>query len=387
MRLIFYMGKGGVGKTTIAAATALRCAEIGYRTLIVSTDLAHSLADVLDKELASKPMSVTTNLWGQEINVLDEMRTYWHELRNAVAVLLQRRGVSPVAAEELSIAPGMEEIVSLLRIHREILDGSFDVIIVDAAPTADTVRLLTMPETFRWYASRLIQWNEAPPVLARTFVGLPVNELIDFLTRIDSEVKELRQVLINPELSSYRVVFNPEKLAIKETERAISYMSMFDYPVDAGIINRVLPNYSLSSDPYLRRMQEIQKDYLQIARDTFTPLPLFEAQWYSEEVVGAPALARLSRSLWNDYDPTRVFWRGHIQSIEQHQDEYVLRLPLSHVKSDEVKVTKRGDELFISIGSFKRELSLPHVLAIREATTAQLTDDGSLEIRFALTTA
>ncbi|MEI6180435.1 MAG: ArsA family ATPase, partial [Chloroflexales bacterium] len=170
MRLILYLGKGGVGKTTTAAATAVRASELGYRTLVVSTDVAHSLADALDTPLGSLPTQLNDHLWGQEVNVLDEVRDHWGELRTYFSTLLRRKGVEEIAAEELAIIPGMEEVVSLLHIRRQAKTGAFDVVIVDAAPTGETVRLLTMPETFTWYASRVMDWEPTTLKAARPLV-------------------------------------------------------------------------------------------------------------------------------------------------------------------------------------------------------------------------
>lgn len=385
MRLILFMGKGGVGKTTTSAATALRCAELGYRTLVVSTDIAHSLSDVLDHPLSGEPVALNDNLWGQEINVLDEVRSYWDLLRDSLALMLQKQGVNRMIAEELAIVPGMEEIASLLRIRKLSLSGNFDVIVVDAAPTGETVRLLTVPESFTWYAAHLAQWNKSQLGLAQTFAGPTIAKVLDLLTTFEREVTELRQMLIDPKISSYRVVLNPEAMVIKETLRAITYMNLFGYPVDAGIINRVLPKTGDSSDRFLKDLHDLQKQALKTVYDSFRPLPLFEVSWYGEQMVGPSALQKLASSLWRERDPTEVFSVGPIQQIEQRGHEYILRLPLPHIEMDQVKLTKRGDELLVSIGNFRREISLPHALAALEASKAELTNEGSLEIHFSMT--
>jgi len=382
MRLILYLGKGGVGKTTIAAATAVRCAELGYRTLVVSTDIAHSLGDVLDCTLGAEPIPIAPNLAAQEINVLDEVKTHWHELWDYLASMLRRRGVSQVIAEELAIVPGMEEVASLLHIHRQSRDRTFDVVIVDAAPTGETMRLLTVPETFQWYAGRLNQWDEGAWKLAKNFGLLPTEDTFELLDRLEDEMKELRQVLIDPTISSYRVVFSPEKIVIKETQRAITYLNLFGYSVDAGVINRVLPAEP-SPDPYWRRLQEMQQRYLELSRNTLAPLPLFEVPWYSNEVVGQAALSHVAEDLWRTADPTQKFWQGPTQCIEERLGEYVLRLPIPFPEGHKVEITKRGNELFIKVGNFKRELSLPTVLALRNVTTAAFEVDGMLDVHFA----
>jgi len=382
IRFVLYLGKGGVGKTTIAAATALRCAELGYRTLVVSTDIAHSLADVLDHPLAAEPTPLAERLWGQEINVLSELRTHWHHLQDYFSFMLRQRGVNHVIAEELAIIPGMEEIVSLLHIHRQGRERNFQAVIIDAAPTGESVRLLSLPESFQWYAGRLGQWGAPMWKLARTFGLAPSQDVFDALAKLEDEVTELRGILADPKISSYRVVLNPEKMVIKETQRAVTYLSLFGYSVDAGVINRVL-RPEPSPDPYFRRLQEGQRHYLEMIHETFAPLPLFEVPWYGDEVVGEPALRRLAGDLWGNRNPMEVLSTGPGQRVEDRGRECVLSLPLPHIEIDKVEMTKRGDELFITVGNFKRQFVLPHALAIRQATTARLTDRGVLEVHFA----
>ncbi len=382
MRFILYLGKGGVGKTTIAAATALRCAELGYQTLVVSTDIAHSLADVVDQRLAAEPTPLAERLWGQEINALSEIRTHWHQLQDYVSSMLQQRGTSQIIAEELAMIPGLEEIVSLLHIHRQLHERKFEAVIVDAAPTGESVRLLSLPESFQWYAGRLGQWGGQLGKVARTLGLARSHDLFDALAKLQSEVTELRGILTDPEISSYRVVLNPEKMVIKETQRAVTYLNLFGYSVDAGVINRIL-TAAPSRDPYFRRLQTVQQHYIEMIHETFAPLPLFEVPWYEDEVVGERALKRLARDLWGDRNPMDVLSTGPGQQIEERGGEWILRLPLPHVEIEKVEMTKRGDELFLTVGNFKRELVLPHVLAVRQATTARLTELGVLEVHFA----
>ncbi len=200
MRLILYLGKGGVGKTTTSAATAVRAAELGYRTLVVSTDVAHSLADALDMPLGPLPTQLSDRLWGQEINVLDEVRQHWGELRGYLSTLLRRKGVDEVAAEELAIIPGMEEVVSLLHIRRQAKEGNFDVVVVDAAPTGETIRLLTMPETFQWYAARVLDWDPGTMSVARPLVRalIPATNVFESIQRLTKGVEALRETLSDP---------------------------------------------------------------------------------------------------------------------------------------------------------------------------------------------
>jgi len=300
-----------VGKTTVAAATALRSAEMGYRTLVVSTDIAHSLADSLDTPLRGEPIQVVPNLFAQEINVLDEVREHWGKLQGYMGSMLRRQGMDKAIAEEMAIIPGMEEIVSLLNIYRAASTGEYDRVVVDAAPTGETMRLLTMPESFQWYVDRFNNWGDAAIRLTGGLLRrmMPSKDPLAGLPKLVDDVKLLQGVLSDPQTTSYRIVLNPEKMVMKEGARAVTYLSLFGYPVDAAVVNRILPGVvsdgagnaqviEPSADPYLRRLQEIQARYLgEIERD-FYPLPIFRSHWAGEEMVGLAPLRGLAASLW-----------------------------------------------------------------------------------------
>lgn len=382
MRLILYLGKGGVGKTTTSAATAARAAELGYRTLVVSTDVAHSLADAVDHPLGALPTQLSERLWGQEINVLDEVRQHWGELRTYLAGLLKRKGVNDVASEELAIIPGMEEVVSLLHIRKQAREGNFDVVIVDAAPTGETMRLLTMPESFQWYAARVMDWDPGTISVAKPLVRalIPATNAFEKLKKLQQGVEALRETLTDPEVSSYRLVVNPERMVIKEAQRAATYLSLFGYPVDGVVLNRVLPREAVEGE-FMRRLSEMQEVYRQQVYDLFSPLPIWQAPHYPHDIKGLNDLVELGRALFKDADPTRVFFKGSTQEIIRDGEEYVMRLPLPHIEIGKVSITKRGDELFIAIGNFKRDMILPMTLAERPATRAVFRG-GVLEVRF-----
>lgn len=382
MRLILYLGKGGVGKTTIAAATAVRAAELGYRTLVVSTDVAHSLADAIDVPLSAQPEQIGEYLWGQEINVLEEIRLHWGKLRTYLASLLRRRGVDDVAADELAIIPGMEEVVSLLHIHRQARDGNFDVVVVDAAPTGETVRLLTMPDTFRWYAERVMNWEPNTLRMARPLVKslVPATDVFESLERLSKGVDTLRETLVNPEISSYRLVVNPERMVIKEAQRASTYLSLFGYPIDGVVLNRVLPPEA-AEGPFLQELARIQQTYRQQVYDLFLPLPIWESPYYARDLHGLKDLSEVGNAIFKEIDPVLVQFRGSPQEIVKDGEDYLLRLPLPHVELGKVSITKRGDELFIAIGNFRREMILPMTLADRPARRAMFRN-GVLEVRF-----
>ena len=380
MRIILYLGKGGVGKTTIAAATAVRSAKMGKRTLVVSTDLAHSLADCLNAPLASYPKELSPNLWAQEVNVLDEMRRGWSKVQDAMSKVLRKQGMDEVMAEELALIPGMDEIVSLTNIYRNAREGNFEVVIIDAAPTGETVRLLSMPDTFQWYVGRITSstaLNLARPLIKAV---MPSAEILDAVQLLSERVKTLREVLSNPDISSYRPVVNPERMVIKEALRAETYLALFGYPIDAVICNRVIPpgNYQ---DSFMQELYQNQEKMRHQIHQTFAPLPIWEAPYYSHEILGISQLSKLAEVIFGEQDPTEVFYRGQIQEVTRQGDVYVLRLPLPHVEMDKVMMTKKGDEMIIEIGNFKRDITLPSVLANQEATVARFVNKA-LEIHF-----
>jgi arsenite/tail-anchored protein-transporting ATPase len=380
MRIILYLGKGGVGKTTIAAATAVRSAQMGKRTLVVSTDLAHSLADCLNTQLVSHPKELGPNLWAQEVNALDEMRRGWSKVQDAMSKVLRKQGLDEVMAGELALIPGMDEIVSLTNIYRNAREGNFEVVIIDAAPTGETVRLLSMPDTFQWYVGRLTSstaLNLARPLIKAV---MPSAEILDAIQVLSERVKTLREVLSNPDISSYRPVVNPERMVIKEALRAETYLALFGYPIDAVICNRVIQpgNYQ---DSFMQELYQNQEKLRRHIHQTFAPLPIWEAPYYSHEILGVSQLGQLAQVIFGDQDPTQVFYRGQIQEVTRQGDIYILRLPLPHVEMDKVLMTKKGDEMTIEIGNFKRDITLPSVLVNQEATVARFVNKA-LEIHF-----
>ncbi|GCE47227.1 arsenite efflux ATP-binding protein ArsA [Thermosporothrix hazakensis] len=384
MRIILYLGKGGVGKTTISAATAARSAALGKRTLVVSTDLAHSLADCFQTTLTNEPQQLAPNLYAQEVNVLDEMRRGWGKLQEKMANALRKQGMDDVIAEELALVPGMDEIVSLVNIYRNAQQGNFEVVVIDAAPTGETVRLLSMPDTFQWYVNRISGLQSVQNALsfARPFIKkvLPSTEIMTEVQRLSERVQILREVLSNPDISSYRPVVNPERMVIKEALRAETYLALFGYPIDSVMCNRVLQPGTYQ-DAFMQEMFQSQEKLRTFIHDTFSPLPVWEAPYYPREILGVDALTQLAQEIFGEEDPTRVFHRGPVQEIVRQGESYVLRLPLPHIEMNKVVMTKKGDEIIIEIGNFKREITLPSVLAHQEATRARLANNA-LEIHF-----
>ena len=381
-RLILYVGKGGVGKTTLAAATAVRAAELGHRTLVVSADIAHSLGDVLQAELSAEPQAIGKRLFAQEVNVLEEVRRSWGKVQGQLSEVLRREGMSDIQTDELAIVPGMEEVAALVQIERQGRSGQFDCVVVDAAPTGETIRLLSMPDSFQWYASRVQAWRGRLARLAGPFLSkmMPNLDFVDLLESLATRVKELRGALTDKQRSSYRLVLTPDRTVLKEAQRAETYLNLFEYPVDAVFVNRVFDPPS-TADPYLQALVARQQRLMADVRTAFPSLPLYEVPLTPDEPVGAAALGALAGRVFADQDPTAVLHVGASQTVERHGSGYILRIPMPNVELGRLALTKRGDELYVDIGTFRREIPLPLTLAALEPGVARVRA-GVLEVPF-----
>lgn len=385
-RLILYVGKGGVGKTTLAAATAARAAALGHRTLVVSTDIAHSLGDVLDRSLGAEPEEVADRLWAQEINVLEEVRRTWGRYQSQVAEFLRREGVSDIQADELAIIPGMEEVAALVQIGRKSRIGEYDCIVVDAAPTGETIRLLSMPESFQWYAGRIETWRGRIMRTVGPFLRgmLPNLDVVDVMTSLAERVKGLRVMLTDNTRSSYRIVVTPDRMVLKEAQRAETYLNLFEYPIDAVVVNRVVaPDAATTTGGLLGPLVARQQEVMAEIRHAFPTLPLFEAPLLPEEPIGEAALAAIGARVFAGRDPTAVMHVGPTLQVKRESGDYVLRIPMPNVELDKLNLTKYADELYVDVGNFRRRIALPLALADLEPTTARL-HEGTLEVPFAV---
>jgi len=388
VRILIYTGKGGVGKTSVAAATAMRCAALGYRTIVLSTDAAHSLADSLDVRLGPEPIQIGPNLWAQEVNALHEMERNWGTIRDFLIDILAWQGHSDITTEEMAVIPGTEELFSLIQIKRHHDSGDYDVIIVDCAPTGETLRLLSLPDVIRWWVEKLFPtlrglMKLARPVLSRvTNMPLANDEVFGSLQDIIDRLNAVREIVSNPDVSSARIVMNLEKMVIKEAQRSLTYLNLFGYNVDAIMVNRVLTEESLKHSPGRAYVSEMQDKYRVQTDEAFAPLPIFNAPQFEREVVGGEMLNRLATELFGvEGDPTVFYSKGRSQQIFRRGDNYILALKLPFVSQDEVKLMQTGDDLIIEIGWHRRAIVLPTALARCTATDAAFVND-TLEITF-----
>lgn len=390
MRVILMTGKGGVGKTSVAAATGLRCAELGYKTLVLSTDPAHSLADSFDLELNHDPIEVKPNLFGAELDALRELEGNWGAVKRYITQVLQARGLEGVEAEELAILPGMDEIFSLVRMKRHYDEDEFDVLVIDSAPTGTALRLLSLPEVAGFYMRRFYKPLQTVSAALRPLVeplfrpvagfSLPNKEVMDAPYEFYEQLEALEKVLTDPTKTSVRLVTNPEKMVIKESLRAHAYLSLYNVATDMVIANRIIPE--TVTDPFFKRWKENQEEYRKQIHDDFLPLPVREVPLYSEEMCGLEALERLKETIYGEDDPTQVYYKETTLKVVQIDNQYSLEIYLPGIPKDQVQLSKTGDELNVRIGNHRRNLVLPQALAALQPAGAKMEEDY-LKIRFA----
>ena len=385
MRIILYTGKGGVGKTSVAASTALRAADLGYRTLVMSTDVAHSLADSVDMKLEAEPTKIADNLWGQEIDVLKEMQTHWSIVQDWLAALMQWQGMDEVVAEEVAVLPGMEEMVGLLNITHHYDSGNFDTIIVDCAPTGETLRLLSFPEMARWYMRKLfpIERRVATALgpMARGLFNLPVPDpkVFDSIQDLFQGLERMRSILGDPEKSSVRLVVNPEKMVIRETQRTFTYLNLYGYYTDLIVCNRLIPD--TVEDGFFKMWKDSQARYFHLIEEGFAPVPIRVSHLLDREVVGLEPLREMGLTLFGEDDPTSIFYEGSTQTVAREDDGHVMTVNLPFLGREDINLMQHGDELVIQAGQHRRNIVLPRILVDLPVSVARM-EGSSLKLKF-----
>jgi arsenite/tail-anchored protein-transporting ATPase len=386
VRVILFTGKGGVGKTSVAAATAMRCAQLGHRTVVMSTDPAHSLGDSFDRELGSQLTPVTENLWAHEVSALHEMERHWKKLHDYAAKVFATQGLDDVVAEEVANPPGMDEVASLMWIKHYAERRDHDVIIVDCAPTGETLQLLMFPDAARWWLDKIYPWERKAMKLARPVlqplidIPLPTDDVYASIKDLLLDLEGMKKILVDPKVTSMRLVLNLEKMVVKEAKRAFTYLSLFGYVTDAVVVNRTLPPGL--QDELFRKWQTIHQRYAGEVEQSFKPLPIFNVPLFDEEVVGERMLLKMAEAIYGQGDPAERFYEGSSQRIEKGEAEYVLSLKAPFVDRGEVELGRQDGELFVTVGNYRREIALPRVLAGRKTVGASI-EDGELRVRFA----
>jgi arsenite-transporting ATPase len=378
VRVILYSGKGGVGKTSLSAATAVRAAELGRRTLVVSTDAAHSLQDALAMEVSGKPTPVAKGLHALAIDVNQELGERWGVIHEWLTRFMTFKGVEETVAEEMAILPGIEELFSLLKVKAHADSGAYDVIIVDCAPTGETIRMLAVPEVLGFYFTRIfpIQRTVARsvrPVAQRlTDLPFPSDDVFSAVKALYQEMEGVGPLLQDPSTSSIRIVLNPERMVIDESRRLYTYLNLFGFSVDAVVANRVLPEEARSS--YFDRWMALQKGYLEEARRAFDPLPFLEARLFDREMVGVPLLAEFGRVVFGEGDPGAVLFRERPMEIKKEAKGYALYLRLPFAEKDRIQVWSRGDDLVVQVDNQRRNILLPRTLRSRRLLGASFIE-------------
>jgi len=385
MRLIIYTGKGGVGKTSVSAATALRCAELGYRTIVVSTDAAHSLADSLDIPLSGEIKNITKNLDAIEVDVIHEMETRWKEIGRYLSDFMVSQGLDPISAKEMTVFPGMELMSALFYIEEFKKSGRYDVVVMDTAPTAETLRLLSFPDTADWYFDKLYKIFKNAIKLARATVGkvmsmpMPSNAFLEDIERLKDRMKTVRLILIDSETTSVRLVVNPEKMVINETKRAYTYLCLYNLTVECLVLNRMLPEEARGQYPEAK--YEEQAKYMELIDESFSPLKVLKAYMSPTEIVGKKSLLVLADQLFGDTDPAQVYSKEKSMEIFSRDGVDTLALKLPFSGKEQVELYKTSDVLIVTVGWYKRSVALPYSLINKEAHKAEFRD-GRLLISF-----
>jgi arsenite/tail-anchored protein-transporting ATPase len=384
-RTILYTGKGGVGKTSVAAATARRCAAAGLRTVVLSTDPAHSLSDSLEVELGSAPVPCGDRLWGQEVQAQEEMERHWEAVQDWMGDMLVERGVDPIAADELTVPPGMDELFSLLQIKRHHETGDYDAIVVDCAPTGETLRLLSFPDVASWWLEKVFPIERRLMAAARPFartlldVSLPTERVFDDVERLVVNLVAMNSILRDRTTTSIRLVMNPDRMVIREAMRTYTYLNLYGYLTDAVVVNRVFPEEV--DGGYFAGWRAHQQEQMELVRSAFAPVPILTAPFFEREVVGTAMLDRLGDELFDGHHAERLLFEDLSQELVSSNGTATLRVTLPFAEKGDIGLKKIGLEVVLRVGAQKRTIVLPPAMAAYRPRSAQF-EDGALAVTF-----
>ena len=383
-RMLLFTGKGGVGKTTCAAATGLKAAAMGHKTLVISADPAHSLSDALATPLGPEPQQIQPNLFAQEVDLYYSMKKYWGSIRELLLLVFKWQGINEIAAEELAAIPGMGEASALLWLEMFYSSGEFDLIIVDSAPTGETLTFLTLPQATEWWLTRAFPFQklafQTVGFAVRKTTGIPLDKGYAELNKLFEKLHTIHKVLADPNISSVRLVMNPERMVIREARRAYTYLQLYGYNVDAVIVNRILPEEQDKESPWQHYL-EAQRHYLQEIETSFSPLPILRIPHLQKEVFGTELLQQIGTGIYGDRDPAVIFHKEQTYKVTADGKAYFLEIRLPFVERETFTAKQYGDQLVIQIRNQRRNYSLPHFLSYYEITGTQL-QNGWLKIRF-----
>ncbi len=383
MRILLFSGKGGVGKTSLAAATGVRLAQMGKRTLIMSVDPAHSLGDSFDlggdlfHARTGDPFAITPNLDIQEVNIQQEIRRHWREISGYVSAVLRTTGISGVEAEELAILPGMEELSAMMYVNTYRREGRYEVMVLDCAPTAESLRFVSMPTTLEWYMKHIFPFQRTMLKAVRPIANrvapfeLPPDNYFANIAELFGKLEGVDMVLADPAITSVRLVTNPEKMVLRETQRTFVYFSLHGLTVDGILVNRVLPERI--SDGFFSEWFSSQKEIIREMEEYFSPVPVRKIPLFTHEVLGRDRLEELAQALYaEDEDPAAVVRAGRPFTFEKLDDHWEVRLEFPFASKEEIGLFKKGDELVVEIGTMRRHIGLPTSMAALQPSRARL---------------
>jgi len=393
-RIILVSGKGGVGKTTVAAATGYASALNGHRTLVLSFDLAHSLRDSFDLDVSlfsndrGEPVAINSHLWIQEIDVQEDLERYWSDIYRYSAGLMMGGGLDEVVAEEIAIMPGMEDIVALMRLNGYVQSGAYDVIVLDCPPTSEALRFVSFSSTLDWYVRKRLKTDRNLLKLVRPMAKMmtdaadryiPDDSYFSAIQRLFDKLNGVEKLLLDPKVTTVRLVTNPEKMVVRETQRAFMYFCMYGMAIDEVVINRLLPE----GEGYFSEWAKSQALYSRDIREYFDPVPVSSLPLLPREVVGLSQLETFAGMLYGDRDPAAVFVDLPAYGFSKSKDgSYVLKLRVPFAPKDKVDLSRKQEDLVVRIGTFKRNILLPRSIATL-ATVGASMRDGMLEVQFA----
>ena len=381
-RILLYTGKGGVGKTSIAASTACSIAKSGKKTLVISTDPAHSLGDAFGIEIGPKPKKMAENLYAQEVSVNEAINTHWNELKGYLTGLFQTEGLDPISAEEIATLPGFDEASQLLYLRQYYEEKDFDAIVIDSAPTGESLKLLSFPEAMTWYMDKIVPRGRFAAKLVRPMwntvsnITIPDDEVFKSVETLYEYLRRIRSILTDPKVSTIRLVMNPDKMSLSETKRAFTYLLLYGYPVDSVFVNKI---YDDSTGAFFKGWRSNQGEIIKDVNDSFSDVKIFKVPMLKEEPIGIERLEEMSSLIYSDSDPLDIFSREkNIQFVKEH-GKYFVRLKLPFADKKNLEVFNKGGELIIQIGNWKRVFYLPTVYSDKNPIKAEFIN-GVLDI-------